>query len=47
MSIGPFCEVKGVVMHELFHVLGRWHEQNRPDRDQYVKIIRENVVEGI
>ena len=28
--------------HEIFHVLGRDHEQSRPDRNQYVTVFPEN-----
>ena len=32
--------------HILLHILGRYHEHQRPDRDQYVGILWENVQNG-
>ena len=35
------------VLHMLFHILGRYHEHERADRDSYIDVIKENIIEGI
>ena len=42
MYIGDGCQ-GGVTLHELGHVLGLWHEQQRGDRDDYVTIYPERI----
>lgn len=41
-SNAPF----GTVVHELLHAFGIWHEQSRSDRNNFVKILDENVRAG-
>jgi hypothetical protein len=45
VSIGVGCSV-GSAIHELGHVAGLWHEQSREDRDQFIRILWENIEEG-
>ena len=35
------------LLHTMFHILGRYHEHERPDREKYVNVIQENMIEGI
>lgn len=46
ISIGKHCDKFGIVVHELGHVVGFWHEHTRPDRDQHVQIINKNIMSG-
>uniref|UniRef100_A0A914IEZ8 Metalloendopeptidase n=1 Tax=Globodera rostochiensis TaxID=31243 RepID=A0A914IEZ8_GLORO len=46
ISLGPGCwMVNGV--HETLHALGTNHEQSRLDRDAFIKIHQENMIENI
>lgn len=47
ISIGKNCDKFGIVVHELGHVIGFWHEHTRPDRDRHVSIVRENIQPGL
>ncbi|CDQ71370.1 unnamed protein product [Oncorhynchus mykiss] len=46
LSIGARCDTKAIVEHELLHALGFYHEQSRSDRDDYVKIWWDQIIEG-
>lgn len=40
----PECINKGTIIHEFLHALGLWHEHSRSDRDEYIEILWNNVV---
>ncbi|XP_064384783.1 multiple epidermal growth factor-like domains protein 6 [Halichondria panicea] len=46
VSIGPSCFSFSSAVHELGHVIGFYHEHNRPDRDEYIDIIENNLKPG-
>lgn len=43
LTLGPGCIWVARVLHELFHVLGFFHEHTRPDRDDYVTVHENNI----
>ncbi|XP_060084982.1 uncharacterized protein LOC132564343 [Ylistrum balloti] len=46
VTLGDNCYYKGVVMHELTHAVGFFHEQSRYDRDKYVEVRWDNIMDG-
>ncbi|XP_007529964.2 astacin-like metalloendopeptidase [Erinaceus europaeus] len=48
VSLAPTClrRGKGIVLHELMHVLGFWHEHARADRDSYIRINWKEILPG-
>ena len=36
----------GIIMHELLHTLGFFHEQSRSDRDSYIVVNTNNIQTG-
>uniref|UniRef100_A0A0K0EUB8 Metalloendopeptidase n=1 Tax=Strongyloides venezuelensis TaxID=75913 RepID=A0A0K0EUB8_STRVS len=44
MGIAKRCENLGVVIYEILHALGMYHEYSRRDRDKYITIIEENII---
>ena len=43
LHLGNGCFDSSTIEHEFLHALGVHHEQNRPDRDQFVDILWDNI----
>uniref|UniRef100_A0A914Z3K1 Zinc metalloproteinase n=1 Tax=Panagrolaimus superbus TaxID=310955 RepID=A0A914Z3K1_9BILA len=43
ISLGSRCNYFGIISHEIAHSLGLFHYQSRPDRDEYIDILWNNV----
>lgn len=46
LSLAPECWRRGVILHELMHLLGFFHEHSRWDRDLFVELNFENIQRG-
>ncbi|KAJ6224163.1 hypothetical protein RDWZM_002708 [Blomia tropicalis] len=46
LTLNGRCLNKGDIMHEVMHALGFLHEHQRPDRDDYLLILCDNVQHG-
>ncbi|XP_076434596.1 bone morphogenetic protein 1-like [Babylonia areolata] len=46
LSLMPPCAKRGTALHEMLHALGFFHEHSRPDRDQWVEVLLNNVRAG-
>ena len=46
INLSSGCQYHRIILHEIGHALGFWHEHTRPDRDSYVVIFEENIESG-
>ena len=47
IQVGEEFSSTKALLHTLFHILGRYHEHERADREKYVNIMGENIIRGI
>ncbi|XP_037960896.1 seminal metalloprotease 1-like [Teleopsis dalmanni] len=44
--IGEGCFRPGTILHEFMHALGFYHQQSASDRDNYIDVLYDNIVDG-
>ncbi|XP_050418433.1 zinc metalloproteinase nas-14 [Patella vulgata] len=43
INLAPNCRYTSVILHEIGHAIGFFHEHTRPDRDEFVYILEQNL----
>ncbi|XP_075151238.1 seminal metalloprotease 1-like [Haematobia irritans] len=44
--LGEGCFRTGTILHEFMHALGFFHQQSDTNRDDYIRVIEENIIPG-
>lgn len=47
ITLGAGCQFRGTIAHEIMHLLGFFHEHTRQDRDQYITVYEDNILDGM
>ncbi|KAB7495623.1 Astacin [Armadillidium nasatum] len=47
VHLGPGCRQQATILHELLHSLGFVHEQSRTDRDSYITVQYQNIIQRL